>query len=624
MPSPKRDAVAIRSGGTWIIKAWKWGAGSLSAGAALVSIISSVRSLPADHVRWIGVRPTADTAWAIGDSIQLALTITDAHGGIVPGVRVGWTSTDTAVATVDSAGTVVARAPGSATVVAAAGGRIAQSRILVRPRAAAIWLQGDSVLRLGEGAVTRLVARAVDARRHPVAGQPITWRSSDPAVAAVDSAGRVIGVTAGVATLAAAGGDLVLERPVEVAPVPATITLLAGDGQRAPAGQRLATPLKAQIVSRGGRPMAGVRVRFAVAEQTGRFAPDVDTSDADGIVQAVWTMGDRPGRQRSSLAVDGDPPIATALAAEAEPVAVNTRITIVEPASGVAGEELSEPVGVRVTDSTGNPLSDLPVSWQAEGGGAIAGDGVRTDSLGQARARWTLGPRAGIQRALVQVGASRAVPRAVLAATALPGPAASIAAAHGTKLRGVAGRPLNPAVQLGVADRHGNAVPGVRITLRPAQGTVADRAAVTDSTGRVTPLWTLGSTAGIQHLSASAEGVNAPVDVAVRVAAGPPDRVVLEGVPATAPAGRALPQAIRVLVSDAHGNPTAGTSVQFTAKSGAVAPARVRTDSAGRALARWMLGTRAGEQVVEVVVKEGGVRAVGRVQAGPAPKRKAR
>ena len=144
MPSPKRDAVAIRSGGSWIVRAWKWGAGSLSAGAALVSIISSVRSLPADHVRWIGVRPTADTAWALGDSIQLALTLTDAHGGIVPGVQVGWTSTDTAVATVDSAGTVVARAPGQATVVGADGGKSVQSRLLVRSSAADIWLPGNS------------------------------------------------------------------------------------------------------------------------------------------------------------------------------------------------------------------------------------------------------------------------------------------------------------------------------------------------------------------------------------------------------------------------------------------------------------------------------------------------
>ena len=623
MPSPKRDAVAIRSGGSWIVRAWKWGAGSLSAGAALVSIISSVRSLPADHVRWIGVRPTADTAWALGDSIQLALTLTDAHGGIVPGVQVGWTSTDTAVATVDSAGTVVARAPGQATVVAAAGGRIAQSRILVRPRAAAIWLQGDSVIRVGEGGATRLVARVVDARRQPVQAQPISWRSADPTVAAIDSAGRVTGVTAGRTTLAATGATSIGRSSSRSPPVAATITLLAGDGQRAPAGQRLAVPLKAQIVSRGGRPMAGVSVRFAVAEPTGSFAPTVDTSDAEGIVQAVWTLGDRPGRQRSSLAVDGDPPIATALAAEAEPVAGNTRITTGESPSGVTGEELAESIVVRVSDSTGAPLGDLPVTWEAEAGGTIAAEGARTDSAGQARARWTLGPRAGVQRAFVQVGASRAVPRATVAAAALPGPAASIAVVRVVS-RGIAGRPLLPALQLRVADRHDNAVPDVRVTLRPAQGAVAERTATTDATGRITVAWTLGSAAGDQRLSATAVGVSAPLEVNVRAAAGPPAKAVLEGVPPTATVGRALPQPVRVLVTDAQGNPTPGASVQFTTKSGTVTPSRARTDSTGRAQARWVLGARAGDQIVDVVVKEGGIRAAGRIRAGAAPKRKAR
>jgi hypothetical protein len=624
MPSPKRDAAAAGSGQTWIVQAWKWGAGSLSAGAALVSIVSSVHSLPADQVRWIGVRPIADTAWAIGDTIQLAITITDAHGGIVPGVRVGWTSTDTSVASVDSGGTVVARSPGAATVVAAAGGRIAQSRILIRSRPAAIWLQGDSLLRLGEGGVSRLVARVVDARRHPVSGQPVAWRSSDPSVAVVDSAGRVTGVTAGRGTLAASGGDLVLELPIEVYPVPATITLLAGDGQRAPAGQRLAVPVKAQIVSRGGRPMAGVPVRFTMGEPTGHIAPDTDTSDADGIVQAIWTLGDRPGRQRSALAVDGEPPIATSLAADAEPLADNTRITPGEPPSGEAGLELSEPVVVRVTDSIGVPLGDVPVSWEAAGGGTIAADGARTDSLGQARARWTLGPRAGSQRAYMQVGASRAVPRAVLSAMAVPGPAASLALVRGAVPRGIAARSLVPAVRLRVADRYGNSVAGVRVSLRPGQGTVAERTAVTDSTGRVEVAWTLGPAAGMQRLAASAEGVNAPLEVVARAVAGAPARIVLEGLPAAATVSRPLPQPVRVLVTDAHGNAAAGASVVFSTRSGAVTPARARTDSVGHAQTRWVLGTRAGEQVVEVVVKEGGLRASGGVRATAAPKRKAR
>lgn len=624
MVSSKRDAATARSGATWMVQAWKWGAGSLSAGAALVSIISSVRSLPADHVRWIGVRPIADTAWAIGDTIQLAIAITDAHGGIVPGVGVGWTSTDTSVASVDSAGTVVARSPGATTVVAAAGGRIAQSRILVRSRPAAIWLQGDSLLRLGEGGVSRLVARVVDARRHPVSGQPVTWRSSDPSVAVVDSAGRVTGVTAGRGTLAASGGDLVLELPIEVYPVPTTITLLAGDGQRAPVGQRLAVPLKAQIVSRGGRPMAGVPVRFTVTEPTGHIAPDTDTSDADGIVQGVWTLGDRPGRQRSALAVDGEPPIATSLAADAEPVAANTRVTPGEPSAGGAGFELPEPIIVRVTDSTGAPLGDVPVSWEAAGGGTIVGDGGRTDSLGQARARWTLGPRAGSQRAYVRVGTSRALPRTVLLATALPGPAASLALVRGAAPRGIAARPLVPPVQVRVTDRHGNPVPGVRVSLRPGQGTVAERTAVSDSAGRVVAAWTLGPVAGLQRLTASAQGIEASLDVTARALAGAPAKLALEGLPPAATVSRPLPQPVRVLVTDAHGNAAAGASVVFSTRSGALTPTRARTDSTGHALTRWVLGARPGVQIVEVVVKEGGLRASGSVRATVAPKPKAR
>ena len=214
MPSSKRDAVAAGSGRSWIVQAWKWGAGSLSAGAALVSIISSVRSLPGDHVRWIGVRPTADTAWAIGDSIQLALTITDAHGGDRArrarrldldrhrGGRGGQRGHGRGP--VAGGGDDRRGGGGPDRPVADPGPRRA------RPPSG---FRATRCIRLGEGGVARLVARVVDARRHPVPGQPVTWRSSDPSVAVVDSAGRVTGVTAGRGMLAASGGELVLERP---------------------------------------------------------------------------------------------------------------------------------------------------------------------------------------------------------------------------------------------------------------------------------------------------------------------------------------------------------------------------------------------------------------------------
>ena len=623
--SSRRGVAALESSPPWLVRAWKWGAGSLSAGAALVSILSSVRSISgAEQVRWIGVAPVADTAWSLGDTLQLATTLTDAHGGVLPGVRVGWTSTDTSVAVVDSGGAVVARAAGAATVVAAAGGHIAQSRVVVRPRPAAIRVYGDTLLRLPEDTVLRLVARVVDARQHPLPGQVIAWRSADPSIAAVDTAARVTAVEAGRTTLVAAAGDLAAEIPLEVYPVPATITVQAGDGQRAPAGRRLSTPVRAQIVSRGGRPIADVVVRFGVADSAGRVEQDVDTSDAEGLVATSWTLGARPGRQRLTLVVTDHPSVGTTVAADADPLPENTRVAAVDaPRSATVGEPLADPVAVRVTDSTDAPLADVLIAWAADAGGSIAGESPRTDSLGEARARWTLGPRAGLQHAWVQVGSGRAIPRTALEAVAEPAAPAQLAAVRASSFRGAVGQTIAPAPVLRVTDRGGNPVPGVAVSLRPASGSVRERAAVSDSTGRVTLAWTAGPVAGLQRLTASAEGVERPVDLTAQVRAGPAAKVVLEGIPATAAAGQPLAQPVEAGVSVGYGNAVAGVVVAFAGKSGKVAPSRTRTDDAGRASARWTLGSSAGEQRVEVLLKESGVRASGVVRA-TAPARRRR
>jgi hypothetical protein len=623
MTASRREAVAVPPRHEWIVRAWKWGAGSLSAGAALVSIVSSVRSITGtEQVRWIGVTPSVDTAFSLGDTVQLAITITDGHGGVVPGVRVGWTSTDTSVASVDSAGSVVARTPGATTIVAAAGGRIAQARVLVRPRPAAIQLAGDSVARLPEGGTARLVARVVDARRHPVLGQSLALRSGDPAVATVDSLARLTAVTAGRTVVTVASGDLTAELPLEVYPVPGTITVLAGDAQHAPAGRRLPAPLRAQIVSRGGRPLPGVPVRLGAAD--GSTDEQVtDTSDVDGMVQLSWTLGARPGRQRLALGVDGDASVTTLLTADAEPVAEDTRITpLGAPLSGRVGAALPSLVVVRVTDSTGAPLPDLPVAWSTEGGGAIDAQATRTDSLGEARARWTLGPRAGTQQALVQVGGGRTGPRLTIDATARPGPAAAIGVARGAQARGIVGRELDGPLELRVTDRENNPVAGATVTLHPVAGSVAERSLASDSAGRVVVRWTLGQAAGAQRLAVSVPGVEKAIEVVAHARAAVPARVALEGVPASAPAGSLLPQPLAVMVTDSFRNPVPGALVTLASRSGRISPVRVRTDSTGRARARWTLGSAVGEQRLEVVEKLSGRRVTATVRATSSRARK--
>ena len=577
---------------TWMVQAWKWGAGSLSAGAALVCIISSVRSLTGRACALDrACAPAADTAWALGDTIQLAITITDAHGGIVPGVRVGWTSTDTSVASVDSAGTVVARSPGAATVVAAAGGRIAQSRILVRPRPG------------GHPAPGRLVASAWRRRRVPprragggrpaasgVRDRPVTWRSSDPRWPSVDSAGRrhgrhrrprdARGVAAATSRPSCPRG---LSGPRDDHAARRRRPARAGD-------QRLAVPVRAQIVSRGGRPMAGVPVRFAVADsRPGGIAPDTDTSNTDGIVQAAgpWATG-RAGsgaRSRSTASRRSRP----CVAADAEPVADNASISA--PASlppGPVTRSLAEPIGVRVTDSTGAPLGDVPVSWETAGGGRsrrTARGPTRSAGAGALDTRPARGRAAGLCAGgrFARRAARPRSRRRRAGGRRVAGPSV------GRALRGIAGRPLCRAVQLRVSrpprqsrtGRHGRAPAG--------EGTVAERTAVTDSTGRVAAAWTLGPAAGLQRLTASARASSATGGHGAgdggragkaRARRRCPRR---DGEPAVAAAGPGP--------RDRRARQRGGRSRRRVLdRSGTLTPTRARTDSAGRARTRWVLG----------------------------------
>jgi adhesin/invasin len=352
--------------------------------------------------------------------------------------------------------------------------------------------------------------------------------------------------------------------------------------------------------------------------------PEIDTSNSEGLVGASWSLGQHPGRQRLTLVVMDRPMVGTTVAADADPVPEDTRIVAVDaPHVAAVGEPLAEPIAVRVTDSTGVPLSDVLIAWSADNGGTIAGEAPRTDSLGEARARWNLGPRAGPQRAWAQVGLGRSVTRVAVEGSAAAGAPAALAPLRATALRGVAGEPLSTVPELRVTDRGGNPVPGVEVSLKPSSGSVPDRTVVSDSTGRVAVAWTLGPQAGIQRLTASAAGIDRTVELTAQVRAGPAAKIALGDLPATALGGEPLPRPVQAAVTDIHGNPVPDATITFTAKAGKVTPSRARTDAAGHAAARWTLATSAGEQRIEVAVKDGGYRASGTVRAtAPVRRRK--
>ena len=376
-------------------------------------------------------------------------------------------------------------------------------------------------------------------------------------------------------------------------------------------------PVQVQVTSHNGRPVPNASVSFGTDLGEGSADPDSVSTDRNGRARTIWTLGATAGPQELDVVVKGLDSVIR-VAAEADPVQRNTRIELVhEIPSATVGTRVSDTTRIRVTDSTGATLDNVPVTWIPLDGGTIETLAPRTGSQGEAWARWTLGPRAGKQHVRVQVGNAHTIPAFTITTIALPDTAASITLVSGGGQSGRVGAVLEKSIVARVTDRSGNPAVGASITVVPRSGSVADSAPVSDSLGRVRFHWTLGRTAGPQELDLTLRGTT--LKVTARAAAGSAANVALAMLPDSAPAGRALGKPVVATVTDVYGNVVADALVVFTPADGAVSPARVMSDAKGSASTKWTLGRSGGDQTLLVTVRGTSAKTSASVRATKKP-----
>jgi hypothetical protein len=349
--------------------------------------------------------------------------------------------------------------------------------------------------------------------------QRVTWRSGDTLVVVVDPSGRLTGVTAGRTTVSASVAGVSAQMPVSVVAQPGSLSFIGGTGQEAPAGTILPTPVVVRLLSKRGRPLSGTPIRFRRLDAAGAVDLPAVVTDADGKARTSWRLGDFPGRQHLIAGVDGLDSTASVVA-EAEPVAANTRVMLLHDAQqGAIATALGEAVGIRLTDSSGRALADVPVQWETLDSGTVKAGAPRSDSLGEASAVWVLGPVAGRQRLRASVGNGRLVRPALFHALAVPGPATAIRVVAGAGQHGTSGTLLPKSIAVRISDAAGNAVSGVRVALTLSGGSVPDSTPTTDSIGIVRTRWTLPTAphAEVAHLLARVDGIVQPADIAASV-----------------------------------------------------------------------------------------------------------
>ena len=511
------------------------GAKLVTALAALATVLGYVHSVGLDGsttrrtvgtfgAAWVGITPSVDTMSALGDTLHLAATVTDRHGTALVGATIVWSASDSMVASVAD-GQVIAHRPGVTSITSTVGELIARAVVVVRPRVAALHLASDSAVNVSEGDARVVSLRGTDARGHVLAlgDQRVIWRSGDTLVVVVDTTGRLSGITAGRTTVSASVAGVSAQMPVTVVAQPGSVSIIGGTGQEAPAGTILPTPVVVRLLSKRGRPLSGIPIHFRRMDAAGAVDLTPVTTDGNGKARTSWRLGDFPGRQHLTAAVDGLDSTASVVA-DAEPVAANTRIMLLHDAQqGAIATALGEAVGIRLTDSSGRALADVPVQWETLDSGTVKAGASRSDSLGEAAAVWVLGPVAGRQRLRASVGNGRLVRPALFHAVAVAGPAAAIRVVGGASQHGTDGTPLPKPIAVRISDAAGNAVAGARVALTLSGGSVPDSTPTTDSLGIVRTRWTLptASRAEVAHLLVRVDGIVQPADIAANVLVKP-------------------------------------------------------------------------------------------------------
>ena len=231
------------------------------------------------------VTPSTAELAALGATVQLTAEVRDQNGNAMSGAAVNWSSSATAVASVDGTGLVAAAGNGTATITATAGSASGGAQVTVAQEASSVTVS-PAADTLVVGDTLRLNAEAADANGHAVAGAEFAWVSQDTLVAVVDGAGLVTGIAAGdVAVTATSSGAtgaaaLTVVVPTTVAVTPDTVVFAAiGDTAR----------FTVQVRDQNGNVMLGAVVTWASTDSSVASVTDSGLALAVGDGTATIT-----------------------------------------------------------------------------------------------------------------------------------------------------------------------------------------------------------------------------------------------------------------------------------------------------------------------------------------------
>lgn len=140
----------------------------------------------------------------------------------------------------------------------------------------------------------------------------------------------------------------------------------------------------------------------------------------------------------------------------------------------------------------------------------------------------------------------------------------------GSAQAAIFGTALPLPLEVHVTDQYGNGIGSVQVTFAATGGaTLASSTATTDSSGDAETTVTLGTSVGVDSITATVTGADVPARFTETSLAGPATAItIVSGNGQSGVSGTALPLPFVLMLNDAAGNPVRGDSVTWTSSTG--------------------------------------------------------
>lgn len=284
-----------------------------------------------------------------------------------------------------------------------------------------------------------------------------------------------------------------------------TLAQVSGNEQAAPVGATLGAPLVIRAVDQNGVPIAGVALTWDIVSGGGAFVAASTSTDASGLGQAVFRLGNSLGTQRVVVSAGSQAEVEFTMVATAAP-ASQMRAASGNNQTGTVGAALPGILSVFVGDAVENPKAGVLVTFTiTSGGGSLSTTSALSNDAGLASVSWTLGTAAGGQTV---TATSPGLPAVTFTATATAAAPDNMTILSGNNQVASPGVTLPAPLRVLIRDEFGNGVPNVAVTwaTNAGDGAVLPASTTTSTDGIAQGTWTLGPSGGLKVATASAAG----------------------------------------------------------------------------------------------------------------------